>query len=72
MDKAEFAVKLLKCYAEEEHRSPKDLADISSLEEWLIIKMWLKAEHNKDYFEPLIEPPLSIMVMDTEINNEGF
>lgn len=41
---AEFAVKLLKEYADEKHTTVRGTSDLSPLEEWLIIKLYNKED----------------------------
>lgn len=38
-DKAEFAVKILKEYAEENLIPPRSTSDLSPMEEWLILRL---------------------------------
>jgi hypothetical protein len=40
MNKAEFAVKVLKLYADENGINPRDTTDLSPLETWLILLMY--------------------------------
>ena len=37
---AEYAVKILKQYADEKHTTVRGTSDLSPLEEWLIIKLF--------------------------------
>lgn len=39
---SEFAVKVLKEYADEKHTNARGTSDLSPLEEWLLIKLYHK------------------------------
>lgn len=49
-EKAEFAVKILHQYADENSVIPRSTSDLSKLEEWLLVKMFFDAKSN-DLFE---------------------
>lgn len=49
-EKAEFAVKILKQYAEETGNLPRGTSDISPLEEWLILQMFTRTHRKVSIF----------------------
>jgi hypothetical protein len=51
---AEFAVKVLKQYADEKHTNTRGASDLSPLEEWLLVKL-CKHEMMNSYPQEIIE-----------------